>query len=157
MLRLIEINEEGVFPVPLKTERIRTGYVAGVRDERSTVQSKGVIYVLVTRYFPRYEDKKNFHLWLKQLAPSKDLLSWYKEQQDGAGGRVTDAIWAHYEAKYRNEMWKRASKEMVAVLLLAQYNTVCLVCLEKDDSRCHRTILHDMLREIADENNQELK
>lgn len=87
------------------------------------------------RLWPRGVRKDAIDAWEKELAPSVALLRSYRAGQVG---------WQEFARAYRVEM--RAQPELLAELSKrARRGTVTLLCGCEDESRCHRTILRDML------------
>ena len=93
---------------------------------------------LVTRYWPRPLSKTQvaYANWLRNLAPSKDLLrDWKKEK----------ISWKQYTARYHEEM--RSQKEAIRDLAnRAKRGTISLLCFEKEnDPCCHRHLLKKLI------------
>lgn len=87
--------------------------------------------------------RRNFYdVWLPDLAPSADVVAEY---QSGPG---TDAAWRRLERRYRSEM-KESGKARLLTLLAAMSHTAnfSVGCYCEDESRCHRSILKQLLRE----------
>ncbi len=85
-----------------------------------------------------------FDLWLPELAPSANLVSYALSQP------FTPARWAQYARAYRREMRAPAAQRLVALLaaLSAQTN-FSVGCYCEDESRCHRSLLREKLREAG--------
>jgi len=113
-----------------------------------TPREKGEgLRVGTTRYLPRgvpkaeYASRGYFNVWLPLLAPSRELLAWYR-----AGARDAEAFFR----RYRKEM--KATDPRQAILLLAEMarrTPVAVGCYCEDESRCHRTALAELIREAA--------
>jgi uncharacterized protein YeaO (DUF488 family) len=83
-----------------------------------------------------------FDVWLPELAPSPALFSWGRSQP------LTDRRWATYARRYRAEMRKPSPQRLLAVLaLLSRRTDFAVGCYCEDESRCHRSILRDLLSE----------
>jgi len=75
--------------------------------------------------------------WQKELGPSRELLRGF------LGGTIP---WAEYKRRYRAEM--RGKAELLdEVRKLSRRRTVTLLCGCADESRCHRVLLREMLKE----------
>jgi len=82
--------------------------------------------------------------WLPELAPSAELVSWIMSDE------VTEARWAQFAKKYRREMAEGPAERLIATLaaLSAQAN-FSVGCYCEDESRCHRSLLRELLREAG--------
>lgn len=81
---------------------------------------------------------------LATAAPNVKLLSAYKSRK---------MDWAEYESVYLAQM--ATVKGIAAVDTLAAYahlhSTITLLCWEKDDAKCHRRLLAELVRKRLDE------
>jgi uncharacterized protein YeaO (DUF488 family) len=100
--------------------------------------------VLVCRYRPRALPKaeETWDVWMKALAPSKELLASF---QDGAIG------WPAYRNGYLKEM--RTQPEAIEQLAarVRKGETITLLCSKscEDEARCHRTPLKLLVEKAA--------
>ncbi len=98
--------------------------------------------LLVMRYWPRGVKKDRIDGWVKELAPSKELLG---ELRDG------HVDWPEFSARYEQSIRERDSELGLfdeVKRLEAEHGTVTLIChedLSKPDARCHRELLKEML------------
>ncbi len=85
-----------------------------------------------------------YDAWLPALAPSAPLVSWALSKP------WTDARWAAYARKYRAEMRRPEPQRLIALLaaLSAQTN-LSVGCYCENASRCHRSLLREMLAEAG--------
>lgn len=75
-----------------------------------------------------------YDVWLPELAPTAPLIA--KAQQD----------WRRFVRAYRREM--RTQEHLLALLAqLSQDANFAVGCYCEDESRCHRSILREILRE----------
>ena len=84
-----------------------------------------------------------YDLWLPDLAPSAALVS---------KGLAADnaADWRRFERAYIAEMKKPAASRLLAVLaLLSHHANFSVGCYCEDESRCHRSILRQLLEEAG--------
>jgi uncharacterized protein YeaO (DUF488 family) len=89
--------------------------------------------------------RRNFYdLWLPDLAPSAPLLTWALSEP------WTDLRWATYAERYRAEMREAPAPRFIALLaaLSAQTN-FSLGCYCEDESRCHRSLLSELLADAG--------
>jgi uncharacterized protein YeaO (DUF488 family) len=83
-----------------------------------------------------------YDLWLPDLAPSADLLSFAMAEP------FTDQRWAKFERDYRREM-KAPEKERLLQLLaaLSHQTDFAVGCYCENENRCHRSLLRELLEE----------
>jgi uncharacterized protein YeaO (DUF488 family) len=81
-----------------------------------------------------------YDLWLPDLAPSQPLVS------RGLAKPWTDARWAQFARSYRAEMRAPAAERLIALLAALSLQTHLSVgCYCADASRCHRSLLRELL------------
>ena len=97
---------------------------------------------------PRGVPKRDFarrdfyDLWLPDLAPSAQLLSW------AVASPWTDARWKQFARRYRSEMRAPVPQRMLGLLAaLSRQTTLAVGCYCEDASRCHRAVLRELLAE----------
>jgi uncharacterized protein YeaO (DUF488 family) len=99
------------------------------------------------RYLPRgvrkedYARKDYFDVWLPTLAPSRELMGWYKK------GELSKERWQLFAKRYKTEMQKSDSRQ--AIKLLAEFGKktpISIGCYCGDENRCHRSILLKLIR-----------
>jgi uncharacterized protein YeaO (DUF488 family) len=101
------------------------------------------------RHPPRGVRKENiaaddwYDQWLPQLAPSAELVS--------AALSATDARqWDAFTRKYRKEMSTPDNARLIALLAALSHDTNLAVgCYCEDETRCHRSILRELLEEAG--------
>lgn len=100
------------------------------------------------RYLPRGVKKSDyarlglFDVWLPVLAPSRELLRWAK-------GRPWDARTRRaFFARYAREMEANTDSRQVIRLVAeaARRIPMCVGCYCEDESRCHRSLLVELIR-----------
>lgn len=109
-----------------KTEGLRIGTVRrpprGVRKEE-------------------YASKNFYDVWFPNLSPSEDLL---KEARAATDTRS----WLVFKRKFLAEMKSSAaSKDLDLLAALSHQTNMSLGCYCEDESRCHRSILRELLVE----------
>ena len=118
---------------------IYTTYLSNLKNLPNDEKTKKY---LITRWKPRNTiDVKKYNLeWAPQLAPTELTLAKYKD------GSID---WKEYRQRYIDESFSNplfidGLKEIV------EYNDkgydIFLICYEKDDSTCHRSILKETLQ-----------
>lgn len=82
-----------------------------------------------------------YDVWLPELAPSAQLVSW-------ALGTETDAEWRQFVRRYRSEMNKPGPQRLLDLLAaLSRHSAFSVGCYCEDESRCHRSVLRQLLIE----------
>jgi uncharacterized protein YeaO (DUF488 family) len=85
-----------------------------------------------------------YDLWLPDLAPSAPLVAWATSKP------WTDARWAQFARRYRAEMRAPAAQRLVALLAaLSAPAHLSVGCYCADESRCHRSVLRELLAEAG--------
>lgn len=93
-----------------------------------------------------YASRDFFDVWLPELAPSAPLVSWALSEP------YTDKRWAKYERAYRSEMKKPSASRLIALLAAMSHQTSFSIgCYCENESRCHRSILRDLLADAGAE------
>ena len=91
-----------------------------------------------------YARGDHFDLWLPELAPSAALLSWIRAKP------ITPARWAVFDRRYRREMSQPPASRIIALLAsLSRDASFSIGCYCADPSRCHRTVLAEVLSEAC--------
>jgi uncharacterized protein YeaO (DUF488 family) len=99
---------------------------------------------------PRGVSKANFasrdffDVWLPELAPSAPAVSWALSEP------WTPARWRRYARRYRREMREPGARHLIATLAaLSRQTHFSVGCYCLDETRCHRTLLRDLLEEAG--------
>ena len=95
------------------------------------------------RGVPRAEfaSRDFYDAWLPELAPSEELVAFGLESTDAAA-------WRTFVRRYRAEMKRPAAARLLDLLAaLSQDTALSVGCYCEDESRCHRSVLRDLLRE----------
>jgi uncharacterized protein YeaO (DUF488 family) len=83
-----------------------------------------------------------FDVWLPEVAPSRALVSYALAKP------WTDARWAIYPRRYLREMRRPEARRLVAMLAaLSKQANFSIGCYCESPSRCHRSLLAELLRE----------
>ena len=82
-----------------------------------------------------------YDVWFPNLSPSAELL---QEGLAAAGGRA----WAAFSRKFRREMSAPdRSRELDMLAALSHHANLSVGCYCQDESRCHRSVLRELLLE----------
>src|SRR5690606_16599576 len=82
-----------------------------------------------------------YDVWFPNLAPSPETIKQAQEAQ-------TAAQWAAFARKYRTEMTTPESRHAIELLAALSHQTNFSVgCYCEDETRCHRSVLRELLRE----------
>jgi len=89
-----------------------------------------------------YAARDYYDAWLPELAPSAGLVSW------GLSEPWTPQRWATFARRYRQEMRQPAAQHLLALLAALSTRTQFSVgCYCEDETRCHRSVLRELLIE----------
>ena len=85
---------------------------------------------------------RNFYdVWLPDLAPSEELVKM-------ALASVDERSWRTFAKRYRAEMKRPPAARLLALLAaLSQTSQLSVGCYCEDETRCHRSILKQLLAE----------
>lgn len=82
-----------------------------------------------------------YDVWLPQLAPSPALV---KQAQSASTARD----WQAFARRYRKEMADAENARLIALLAaLSHHANFSVGCYCEDESRCHRSVLRELLAE----------
>lgn len=88
----------------------------------------------------QFATRDYYDVWVPDLAPSSAVVSWALAEP------WTDARWAKYVKTYRREMAKPFPRRLIAMLAaMSATSNFSVGCYCADASRCHRTLLCEML------------
>jgi uncharacterized protein YeaO (DUF488 family) len=91
-----------------------------------------------------YARRDYFDLWLPDLAPSAELVSY------AYASEFTSQRWAAYARRYRSEMRAPAQQRLIALLAtLSRQANFSVGCYCEDESYCHRSLLRELLVEAG--------
>ena len=94
----------------------------------------------------QFASRDYFDVWMPDLAPSAPLVSWALSEP------WTDKRWAKYERAYRSEMKKPPAARLLSLLAALSHQTNFSVgCYCENPSRCHRSILRELLKDAGAE------
>ncbi len=89
----------------------------------------------------RFSEQNWYDVWFPNLAPSVETMKLGQ-------GAATRARWAAFTRKYRAEMAAPGPKHDLELLATLSHDTDFSVgCYCEDESRCHRSILRQLLIE----------
>jgi uncharacterized protein YeaO (DUF488 family) len=92
----------------------------------------------------QYAAGNHFDLWLPELAPSADLLSWAHEKP------LNEKRWAVFARRYLRQMRQPSAGRLIALLAaLSLRQNFSVGCYCNDETRCHRTLLKELLRDAG--------
>lgn len=94
----------------------------------------------------QFASRDFFDVWMPDLAPSAPLVSWALSEP------WTDKRWARYERAYRSEMKKPPASRLISLLAaLSRQSDFSVGCYCENESRCHRSILRQLLKDAGAE------
>jgi uncharacterized protein YeaO (DUF488 family) len=85
-----------------------------------------------------------YDVWLPELAPTADVVT------QGLSQPWTEASWRRFASTYQRQMREPHAQHLVALLAALSHRTNLSVgCYCEDASRCHRTLLQELLRDAG--------
>lgn len=91
-----------------------------------------------------YAARDIYDVWLPTLAPSEALL----KEARAAAAEGDDKAWKSFVRRYRAEMKAPEVRALLDVLAALSHQTNFAVgCYCADESRCHRSVLRELLAE----------
>jgi uncharacterized protein YeaO (DUF488 family) len=85
-----------------------------------------------------------YDVWLPELAPSAPLVSWALSEP------LSPRRWATFARRYRAEMRKPPVQRLIGLLAaLSTRQELSVGCYCEDESRCHRSVLRELLRDAG--------
>ena len=91
-----------------------------------------------------YARRDYYDVWLPELAPAAALVAWAQSKP------WTEARWSAFARKYRAEMREPGAQRLLALLAaLSKHTNISVGCYCEDESRCHRSVLRELLAEAA--------
>jgi uncharacterized protein YeaO (DUF488 family) len=88
-----------------------------------------------------YASKNYYDLWLPALSPSAEAVMQ-------AHAARLDIEWKRFVRRYRQEMAEPSPRALLEVLAALSHQTDFSVgCYCADESRCHRSVLRELLRD----------
>jgi uncharacterized protein YeaO (DUF488 family) len=88
-----------------------------------------------------YASRNYFDVWLPSLAPTADLVKL-------ALAAASAKDWSRFVTKYRRQMGTTDASAMIDTLAALSHQTDFSVgCYCADESRCHRSVLREILTE----------
>jgi uncharacterized protein YeaO (DUF488 family) len=95
-----------------------------------------------------YASRDFYDAWLPELAPSEGLVKQAQHAED-------ERAWRSFARRYRAEMKRPEAARLLDLLsALSRQTNLAVGCYCEDESRCHRSVLRQLLiehgAEIAD-------
>lgn len=104
------------------------------------VEEEDGLRVLITRWYPRGVKRERYDIWVRELAPSPELLKKYKN---------SEIEWADFSIALLSEF--RDNMDSIEALHTLQtkgnMENITLLCHEKDGEPCHRHMVKNLIEE----------
>lgn len=94
----------------------------------------------------RWKRDGYFDVWFPAIAPSRELLSWIK-QRDINDASVCRTFFHRYEQEVLGNSTGRQTLQLLAEI--AKRAPISIGCFCEDESRCHRSRLYQLIRQMA--------
>lgn len=96
-----------------------------------------------------FASKNWYDTWLPNLSPSTETMKIGKNAR-------SDGEWLDFEKKYREEMARPENRRILELLAaLSHHANLSVGCYCEDETRCHRSILKELLKEMGAKFEQE--
>jgi uncharacterized protein YeaO (DUF488 family) len=93
----------------------------------------------------RYASENWYDVWLPNLAPSAELVQEARASSSPQG-------WKSFARKYRSEMARPENRRVLELLAaLSHQANLAVGCYCEDETRCHRSVLRELLAECGAE------
>ena len=93
-----------------------------------------------------YAARNFYHVWMPELAPPAELVSWALSEP------FTAPRWNRYAKAYRSEMRKPVHWRLITLLAALSHQTdFSIGCYCADETKCHRSLLRELLAEAGAE------
>lgn len=91
-----------------------------------------------------YARRDFYDVWLPELAPTPALFAWIRSRP------ISAARWRSFARRYRAEMKRPEAQRLIALLAALSAETNFSVgCYCEDASRCHRSLLGELLEQAG--------
>ena len=88
----------------------------------------------------KYASLDYYDVWLPELSPSADIVSWAMADE------WTDKRWKDFARRYKKEMATPSARHLTETLAaLSKQTNLSVGCYCADESRCHRSLLRELL------------
>lgn len=131
----------------IMTNRVRTFMKKQQSKRKQMIRTKSIyapmeendgLRVLITRFYPRGVKRERYDIWVRELAPSAELLKRYKNE---------NIQWDDFTTTLLTELRDNIdSIEAIHTLQsLSNMQDITLLCYEKDGCPCHRHMVRDLI------------
>jgi uncharacterized protein YeaO (DUF488 family) len=91
-----------------------------------------------------YAARDLFDVWMPELAPSAELVSWALSEP------FSPKRWARYAKSYRSQMGKPPASRLIKLLAaLSRQSNLSVGCYCADETKCHRSLLRELLADAG--------
>ena len=91
-----------------------------------------------------YASRDFYDVWLPELAPSAERIAWAR------AGPLSDARWKTFRRRYRAEMGRPQARRLIELLSsLSTTGNLSVGCYCENETRCHRSVLRELLTEAG--------
>jgi uncharacterized protein YeaO (DUF488 family) len=97
--------------------------------QKNVKHTDGLRICVMRRIKPSFK----FDMWVPNLAPSEELLQAYVINKDMS--------WEEFKQLYTEQVINNQEKLIKAIVCLSNYTNVTILCWEKSQRYCHRSLL----------------
>ena len=104
------------------------------------VEKEDGLRVLITRWYPRGVKREKYDIWVRELAPSAELLKKYKN---------SEIKWIDFSKSLLSEFQNNTDsiEAIHALQTKGHMENITLLCHEKDGEPCHRHMVKNLIEE----------
>jgi uncharacterized protein YeaO (DUF488 family) len=116
---------------------VSTYQIGTLRKRRQGLRIGAVRYLLRGVRKKDYARLDYFDVWLPTIAPSRELMIWFKK------GEANKARWQSFVARYKREMHGNTDSRQTIKLLaeLGKKTHISIGCYCSNENNCHRSLL----------------
>lgn len=91
-----------------------------------------------------YATRDFYDVWLPELAPSAELVSWALSEP------FTPRRWARYAKTYRSQIANAPASRLIKMLAaLSHQSNLSVGCYCVEEAKCHRSLLRELLADAG--------
>ena len=104
------------------------------------IEEEDGLRVLITRWYPRGVKREKYDIWVRELAPSAELLKRYKN---------SEIEWVDFTSTLLFEIQDSMDsiEAIYALQTRSNMQDITLLCHEKDGCPCHRHMIRDLIED----------
>lgn len=124
----------------MKTELSKRKQMIKTKSIYAPLAEEDGLRVLITRFYPRGVKREKYDIWVRDLAPSAELLKKYKNEEIN---------WNEFKINLLSELRENIDsiEAIHALQTRSNMQNITFLCYEKDGCPCHRHMVKDLVEE----------